>query len=251
VRLTAASRSSTIGTDQAQEEEDKLSDPKTDPRRMLKGLRVHRDVDWNYSFWRPLHWYRYDMRDLYGFIYSPGEDPRTGFHVSVRDLSEALDGPVQEEDLPALHEGIVEGLRQLADCEILEEKEIAKGFAIGFEFMLTFRLDGETVKRHMRLLYNDRQQFTIYGQGVPPYEYEVFHDTFEFIYSTFTFGDVLASTGMPPTPQSETHWEGGGEGVQTKPTAPRDHGEWVKERMKEIEERVQKRSHAKAPDAPE
>jgi hypothetical protein len=242
--------SSKIGPEQAQKEEN-LDDPKKDPRRMLKGLRIHRDVDWNYSFWRPLNWYRYDMRDQYGFIYSPGEDPRTGFHVSVRDLSEALDGPVQEEDLPALHEGIVDGLRQLEDCEILEEKEIAKGFAIGFEFLLTFTLDGETAKRHLRLLYNDRQQFTIYGQGVPLYEYEVFHDTFEFIYSTFTFGDLLASSGMPPTPQSEVHWEGGGEDVQTKPKAARDHSDWVKQRMKEIEERVQNRTRAKEPDASE
>ncbi len=127
-----------------------MKDPTKDPRRIMKGLRVHRDVDWDYSFWRPLNWYRHDMEDLYGFIYSPEEDPRTGFYVSVRDLSDALEEPVTEEDLPALREGILEGLQQLENCEILEEKEIAKGFAIGFEFLLTFTLDGETVKRRTR-----------------------------------------------------------------------------------------------------
>ena len=76
-----------------------------------------------------------------------------------------LEEPVTEEDLPALRDGILEGLKPLEDCEILEEKEIAKGFALGFEFLLTFSLDGETVKRRMRLLYNDRQQFTIYGRA--------------------------------------------------------------------------------------
>jgi hypothetical protein len=215
-----------------------LSDPKKDPRRIMRGLRIHRDVDWDYSFWRPLEWYRYDMEDQYGFIYSPEDDPRTGLYVSVRDLSDALDEPVTEEDLPALREGVLEGLKQLEDCEILEEKEIAKGFAIGFEFLLTFTLDGETVKRRMRLLYNDRQQYTIYGQGVPPYEYDVFHDTYEWIYTTFTFGDLLAMTGIPPTPQTATKWEGGGEGVQIRPNAPRDHSAWVKEQMAKIEDKV-------------
>jgi hypothetical protein len=30
-----------------------MVDPNQDPRRVLTGLRVHRDVDWDYSFWRP------------------------------------------------------------------------------------------------------------------------------------------------------------------------------------------------------
>ena len=217
-------------------------DPHSDPRRMMKGLRIHRDVDWDYSFWRPLQWQRFDMTDVYGFVYAPEDDPRTGFFVSVRDLSDALDGPVQEEDLPALHEGIMEGLHALPNCEILEDKELAKGFAIGFEVLLTFDLDGERCKRRMRLLYNDRQQYTIYGQGRPVYEYEVFHDTFEFIYSTFTFGDLLAMTGMPVSPSSATRWEPGTEGVQTRPNAPRDHSEWIAEKMREIDEKVKARS---------
>jgi hypothetical protein len=206
---------------------------------MMRGLRVHRDVDWDYSFWRPLDWFRHDMEDQYGFIYSPGEDPRTGFYVSVLDLSDALDEPVTEEDLPALHAGVLEGLENLPDCQILEEKEIAKGFALGFEFVLTFSLDGETVKRRMWLLYNDRQQFTVYGQGVPVYEYDVFHDTYGFIYSTFTFGDILAISGIPPMPQTETHWEGSGEDVQTRPHAPRDHSEWVAAKMAEINKKIE------------
>ena len=215
-----------------------MKDPKKDPRRIMKGLRVHRDVGWNYSFWRPLNWYRHDMEDLYGFIYSPEENPRTGFYVSVRDLSDALEEPVTEEDLPALREGILEGLQQLENCEILEEKEIAKGFAIGFEFLLTFTLDGETVKRRTRLLYNDRQQYTIYGQGTPPFEYDVFHDTYEFIYNGFAFGDVLAMSGMPTTPQSAIHWSGENMDVQTRPKVARDHSAWTAEQMAKIDDKV-------------
>jgi hypothetical protein len=215
-------------------------DPTKDPRRTLRGLRIHRDVDWDYSFWRPTEWYRYDMQDQYGFIYAPGEDPRTGFYVTVQDLSDQLEGPVTEEDLPALREGMLEGLQRLPDCEILQEREIAKGFAIGFEVLLTFTLDGEPCKRRLRLLYNDRQQFTIYAQGVPLYEYEVFHDTFEFIYSTFTFGDLLAMEGVMPSLHTATTWQGDGDGVQTKPGQPRDHGDWVRQKMAEIRERQEK-----------
>ena len=203
----------------------------------MRGLRVHRDVAWDYSFWRPLEWYRYDMRDQYGFVYSPEADPRTGFHIAVRDLSGELEGPVSEEDLPALHEGVMAGLKELPDCEILYEKEIAKGFAVGFEVMLTFTLDGEVCKRLVRLLYNDRQQFVIYGQGVPLYEYEVFHDTFEYIYSTFTFADLLAMTGVPPSAGSAVSWAGEGEGVQVKPAIPRSHGGWVQEKLQELRDR--------------
>jgi hypothetical protein len=207
---------------------------------MLAGLKIHRDVDWDYSFWWPRGWHRYDMQDQYGFIYAPGTDPRTGFYVAVQDLSDQLDASVTEADLPALYEGIWDGLRALPDCEILQEKEIAKGLALGFEFLLTFSLDGEPCKRRLRLLYNDRQQFTIYGQGVPPQEYDVFHDTFEFIYSTFSFTDLLALQGFPVTPETSAKWKGRGEGIRTKPLQARDHSEQVKAKLAEIEERVRK-----------
>jgi len=209
------------------------TDPKDDPRRIMRGLRIHRDVDWDYSFWRPLDWIRFDMQDQYGFIYAPGNDPRTGFYVSVLDLSGELDGPVTEEDLPALREGILAGLKTLPDCAILEQKEIAKGFAVGFEILLTFTLDGETCMRRMRLLYNDCQQFTVYGQGVPPREYEVFHDTYEFMYGTFEFADILAASGMPTTPESAIKWAGDASKIQSRPSRPRDHSAWVSGKMAE------------------
>ncbi len=213
-----------------------MSDPKSDPRRILRGLQVHRDTAWNYSFWRPLGWYRHDMQDRYGFIYSPGPDPRTGFYISVRDLSDELDGPVTEEDLPVLHDGLMEGLKQLPDCKVIYEKEISKGFALGFEVMLTFTQEGEQYKRLLRLLYNDRQEFLIYGQGTPPSEYDVFHDTFEFMYNTFVFADLLLMMGLPTTHASAIKWEGGGEGVQTKPKRPRDHSIWLQKQLQASEE---------------
>lgn len=194
----------------------------TDPRRLMRGIKIHRDVNWDYSFCRPSHWYRYDLQDQYGFIYSPEQDPRTGFTIAVKDLSYVLDGPVTESDLPELREGLMEGLAQLPDCEILSESQITKEGALGFEVALTFTLEGETCKRMMRLLYKDRQQFTIYGQGVPVSEYEVFHDSFQFMYLTFAFGDLLATEMGIVLPSSVTvEWKGGTEGVETMPKCPR------------------------------
>jgi len=200
-----------------------LSESQKDPRRIIGGLRVHKDANWNYSFLYPIEWHRYDVQDHYGFIYSPGDDPRTGFYVSVRDLSAELDERVTEADLPVLYEGIIAGLQDLPDCEILDKKEIGKEWAIGFELTLTFSLEGETAKRRMWLLYNDRQQFTLYGQGVPAKEYDVFHSTFSVIYDSFTFGDAFqAVTGMPTNPKIAVSWMGSGEDVQIEPLHPRD-----------------------------
>jgi hypothetical protein len=124
--------------------------------------------------------------------YYPEEDPRTGFYVLVRDLCDGLEQDITEADLPDLYEGIVEGLRGLPECQVLSETEINKESAIGFEFLLTFDLDGETYKRRMRLLYKARKHYIVYGQGTPPSEYDVFANIFDWMYLTFTFGDVLA-----------------------------------------------------------
>lgn len=163
----------------------------SDPRAQIVGQKMHRDLRYLFSFWRPLNWNVYEIKEQYGIAYYPGEDPRTGFYVLVRDMSTELDENIAEKDLPDLHDGILEGLRGLPECRLLAEKEINKESAIGFEFLLTFALDGETCKRRMRLLYKGRQQFTLYGQGAPAAEYDVFENLFDWMYLTFTFSDLL------------------------------------------------------------
>ena len=161
----------------------------TDPLRIFQGMQPFQDLKHGYSFWRPKGWYQYDMTDQYGIVFSPTEEnPRTGFHVSVRDLNGELDGSVTQADLPVLHEGIMRGLRGLPDCEVVYEKEISKESAIGFEVELTFTQDGEKYERLLYLLYNDRKQLVLYGQAVAGQEYGILHDIFELIYSSFTFG---------------------------------------------------------------
>lgn len=182
-------------------------------QRVTETLAAHRDLRWNYSFWRPASWRRYDMTERYGYIYAPEPDPRTGFYVSVRDLSDNLGRPVTPDELPVVREGLTRGLRDLPGCEILHLKEIAKGPAIGLEALLTFDLDGETCKRQLYLLYHQDKEFTLYGQGVPVEAYERYVDHFKFIYATFVFKDVLANEDPATVPPGSEPvvWQGSAE----------------------------------------
>lgn len=175
----------------------------SDPRTRIFGQKIHQDGERGFAFWRPLNWSQLDMTDQHGVIYYPEQDPRTGFYVLATDLGPELGETITEADLPALYGGIVEGLQELPGCQVLANKEIAKESAIGFEFLLTFSLEGETVKRRMRLLYKDRQQITIYGQGTPEQEYDVFENVFDWMYLTFTYSDLAEQVAdMYPDPYS-------------------------------------------------
>jgi hypothetical protein len=180
--------------------------------RVTEVLCAHRDLEWNYSFWRPASWHRYDMQERYGFIYAPQQDPRTGFYVSIRDLRGELDQPLTRADLATVQDGLLRGLGELPDCEILYTKEVAKGPAMGLEALLTFALDGATCKRQLYLLYHEGYEYTLYSQGVPASEHDRYLDHFKFIYATFVFKDVLANADpatYPPGSDPVT-WQGAG-----------------------------------------
>jgi hypothetical protein len=172
-----------------------LSIPKSDPRAKIYGQTAHRDPEIGFSLWRPRNWTRQDLDDQSApgqraVVYYPEDDPRTGFYVLVRDLGPELGEPITPVDLPDLRAGLLEGLRGLPEFRLLSEVEIGRESALGLEFTFTFDLDGQPCKRCMRFLYRGSQQFTLYGQGIPPAEYEVFCNVFDWIYLTFTFGDV-------------------------------------------------------------
>jgi hypothetical protein len=168
-----------------------LSVPKSDPRAKIYGQTAHRDLEAGFSFWRPKNWNRGDVQSSHGVVYYPEDNPRTGFYSLVRDFGPELGEPITAADLPDLRAGLLEGLQELPEFHLLSEVEIGRESAIGVEFTFTFALEGEPCKRCMRFLYRGTQEFTLYGQGVPPAEYEVFANVFDWIYLTLTFGDVL------------------------------------------------------------
>ena len=189
-----------------------MSVTKSDPRSKIFGQTAHRDPQWGFSFWRPRNWKRQDLQDQSApeqraIVYYPEDDPRTGFYVLVRDLGPELGAPITASDLPDLRSGLLEGLQTLPEFHLLSEIEIGRESALGLEFTFTFALEGEPCepcKRCMRFLYRGSQQITLYGQGVPPAEYEVFVNVYDWMYLTFTFGDLFEKldalhSGMPPT----------------------------------------------------
>ena len=103
------------------------------------------------------------------------------------------------------------------------------------------RYVGQTAKRQMWLLYNDRQQFILYGQGVPAEEYEVFHSTFRVIYDSFTFGDAFqAVTGIPTNPEVHVSWTGSSKDVRTEPLHPRDDLAGIEAKIAEMKKQDKK-----------
>ena len=168
-------------------------------RTLIRGQKIHHDSVFNFSFWRPLNWHQADLAAPHGVVTYPEEDPRTGFYVSVTDLG-ALDTGITEADRPALYAGIKEGLSDLPNCRILSEQEITKEKAIGFDFLITFALEEAPCKRRLRILYLGRRQYTLYGQGIPPEEYDVFENIFDYMYLTLKFGDLRLDMGVPLMP---------------------------------------------------
>jgi len=169
-------------------------------RTLIRGQKIHCDKQYNYSFWRPLNWNRLDLESQHGVIYYPETDLRTGFYVSVVDLGDRLDEGITTEDLSSLYDGILEGFAQLPEFVLLAEAKINLEKAIGFDLLITFALEGAPCKRRMRLLYLANRQYTIYGQGVPPEDYDVFQNIFDYMYLTFTFRDLTLDMGVVPMP---------------------------------------------------
>jgi hypothetical protein len=50
------------------------------------------------------------------------------------------------------------------------------------------------------VLYLGSRQYTLYGQGIPPEEYDVFQNIFDYMYLTLTFGDLSLDMGVPLMP---------------------------------------------------
>jgi hypothetical protein len=169
-------------------------------RTLVYGQKMYRDLALNYSFWYPRNWHVAALDELNGVVIYPEIDPLTGFYVTVTDLHDTLTEDVNEADLPALYEGLIEGLENLPHCEILRKEKITKEKALGFEFLFTYAMNGTLCKQRLRVLYMGRRQYAIRGQGSPPVEYDVFANIFDFIYMTLKFGDLLLDMGVPLMP---------------------------------------------------
>lgn len=157
-------------------------------RPSFHGLLVHSDATIGYTLLIPLGWQRLelDSADGQGVIYAP--DPRdvaTSFSAEGRDLGTT----VTADDLPALREGFLSGLRAMPGSTLESWEAEAVGALVTMEARHTFK-DGEaTRKRWVRLLYQGTVQVRLVAQGA---SVEAFHYWLPMFYEsmrTFRFGD--------------------------------------------------------------
>lgn len=139
-------------------------------RPVFKGLSLHKEPYLGFSFFRPLDWHRFEWTDeRQGVLFGPHvADNATLLGVAVQDL----DLTVTAADIPALHNGFLDAIRQLPDSQIEWQEQWQVGDLIGLEAKYTFREGEETRKRWVRVLYQDTRQLTVTAQGATVADYE-------------------------------------------------------------------------------
>ncbi len=135
----------------------------------FKGLTWQRD-DY-YSFFSPIDWHRFEWEDgRKGIILGPSPDSiLTIFAVDVRELGMTVD----QNDLHDLMTGFMDGIKQLPTCEIEEQDSSIVGGLIILEARYTYKDEGTTRKRWVRVLYHNTRQiaFTAQGETVEAFHY--------------------------------------------------------------------------------
>jgi hypothetical protein len=166
-------------------------------RPSFTGLAVHRDFTFRYSFLLPEGWQRLAIEDEAGtgFLYAPDpNDPVTGLSAQARDLGMA----VTADDLAALEAGFLSGLRKLPRARIESREAEAIGDLITMEARHTYRAEGATRKRWVRLLYRGSTQVRLVAQGATIARFNYWLPMFYEAIRTFRFGDWWADVVGEP-----------------------------------------------------
>ncbi len=134
----------------------------------IRGLSWHRDQ--YYSFYTPIDWHRFSwLDDRQGEIYGPDpNDPLTVFAVDIKDLGTEITA----NDLDVLAEGFFKTIEQLPEADIESRNQKVTGKLLELEAQYTFREQGETRKRWVRVFYHETRQIAMTAQGATPEKYD-------------------------------------------------------------------------------
>lgn len=155
-------------------------------RPSFTGLMIHRDPSAGFSLLLPDGWHRTDLPDDGGTLYRPDlDDPTTGLEVSGQQLGTE----VTAKDLPAVRKGFMAGLRQLPGCKIEDQEDTAIGGMLTLEARLTYRQDGATRKRWVRLLYQGQTQIRMVAEGSSVERFGYWEPMFVTAFRSARFGD--------------------------------------------------------------
>jgi hypothetical protein len=153
-------------------------------------LKYYRDRKHGFSMVYPDPWHAYELRDAEGRMFAERPDDfGTCLMVEITELPTE----VTAEDLPALREGFVKGLRSAPGSRILKRSDYDVGFAVGMEAIQLFDEGGERRKRWVRVLYRGNHQFRLVAQGRTPAEFERWLNEFKPAMTAFRFDG-----GIPP-----------------------------------------------------
>ncbi len=139
------------------------------PGPVYTGMTQHNDKA-GFSLWLPNDWRQFDLKDGHkGVLFSPyTDDINTGLLVEKHHL----EFKVKVDDLPALREGFMLGIKALPGVEIESEDEFLTDKLSFFEVRFSF-LEGENRrKRWIRNCYWSRSNYVIIAQGRTPEDFE-------------------------------------------------------------------------------
>lgn len=148
-----------------------------------KELSLYKDNYLGFSFFHPDDWHQFNWLDgrrgvLYGPVFN---DNSTIFAVAVQELGIR----VNAHDIKDLHMGFIAGIGRLANSQIEWQNQWQLGEQIGMEAKYTFREEGDTRKRWVRVLYQDSRQITLTAQAANIAEFDAWLPLFHQSMMTF------------------------------------------------------------------
>lgn len=169
--------------------------PETTERPQFTGLSIHRDLTYRYSLLYHDAWQSLELESDggKGVILAPDpDDIATSLSIEAREMRMEVTG----DDLPALRDGLTQGLGQLRDVTIEHQEDDAIGKLVMLDVQFTYREPDDTAdaplrKRWLRLAYQNGIQVRLIAQGtVESYTYWL--PAFNQSMRTFQFADWWA-----------------------------------------------------------
>ena len=155
----------------------------------MSDLKYYRDPEHGFSMVYPEPWHAFELQDNEGRLFSERPDDfGTCLAIEITELPT----PVTAEDLPALRQGFMKGLRSAPGSRILRRSDYDVGWAVGLEAVQLFDEGGERRKRWVRVLYKGNHQYRLVAQGRNAKEYERWLNEFKPAMTAFRFDGGIA-----------------------------------------------------------
>jgi hypothetical protein len=150
------------------------------------GMRLHPHKEGGFSVWLPSDWYKTELKPRHvGMLFSPyPDDINTCILIEKHKLKVA----VKPEDVDALREGFMQGLKALSGIEIESTEEALSETIQVFDARYTFLEGEERRKRWARNIYWGNGQLVMIAQGRTPEDFDYWLPMF---FNTITTAQII------------------------------------------------------------